>query len=136
MAVVGVRAGRRGAGPARSRRSPRARLAAVVSRSRPGAVSLEAALADPAVAAAIVCTPNLLHAATDARGARGRKARRGRVPARRLGGRSAELLADAAARGRVLHDEHIELLSPSQLALRARARELGPPRRGTVTLLG
>jgi len=135
VAVIG--AGRAGAARIRALEvSPRAHLAAVVSRSRPDAVSLAVALARADVAAVIVCTPNLLHAET-ARAALGA----GRhvaveFPLAASADEARGLLADAARRARVLHEEHIELLSPSQQALRARARELGPPRRGAVTFSG
>jgi predicted dehydrogenase len=135
MAVVGL--GR--AGQARLRAleaSPRASVAAIVSRSRPGAVSLEAALADPAVAAVIVCTPNLLHAAATRAALAAEKHVAVEFPLAASAGEARSLLADAAQRARVLHEEHIELLSPSQRALRARARALGPPCRGGVTFSG
>jgi biliverdin reductase len=135
VAVIGL--GRAGAARVRAlEASSRARLAAVVSRSRPGAVSLEAALADPEVAAAIVCTPNLLHAATTRAALAAGKHVAVEFPLAASAAEARGLFADAAARGRVLHEEHIELLSPSQLALRARARELGPVRSGTVTFSG
>ena len=135
VAVVGF--GRAGAARVRAlEASSRAKLAAVVSRSRPMAVSLEAALADPEVAAVIVCTPNLLHAATTRAALAAGKHVAVEFPLAASAAEARDLLADAAARGRVLHEEHIELLSPSQLALRARARELGPLRSGTVTFSG
>ncbi len=135
VAVVGF--GRAGAARVRAlEASSRAKLAAVVSRSRPMAVSLEAALADPEVAAVIVCTPNLLHAATTRAALAAGKHVAVEFPLAASAVEARDLLADAAARGRVLHEEHIELLSPSQLALRARARELGPLRSGTVTFSG
>jgi predicted dehydrogenase len=135
VAVVGI--GRAGAARVRAlEASPRARLAALVSRSRPGAVSLEAALADPAVAAVIVCTPNLLHAETTRAALAAGKHVAVEFPLAASAGEARLLLADAARRARVLHEEHIELLSPSQLALRSRARELGSPRGGGVTFSG
>lgn len=135
VAVVGF--GRAGAARVRAlEASTRARLAAVVSRSRPGAVSLAAALADPEVAAAIVCTPNLLHAGTTRAALAAGKHVAVEFPLAASAAEARAIFADAAARGRVLHEEHIELLSPSQLALRARVHELGPLRRGQVTFSG
>jgi predicted dehydrogenase len=131
VAVIG--AGR--AGLARMRAldaSPRARLARVVSRGRPDSVSLETALADRDVAALIVCTPNLLHAATARAALAAGKHVAVEFPLAASASEARALLADAGARRLVLHEEHIELLSPSQAWLRERARALGRPRSGTL----
>ncbi|MFI5317437.1 MAG: Gfo/Idh/MocA family protein [Myxococcota bacterium] len=135
VAVIG--AGR--AGEARIRAlesSARARLACVVSRGRSDSVSLADALADPSVAAAIVCTPNLLHAAAAHAALGAGKHVAVEFPLAASAAEARSLLADARARGRVLHVEHIELLSPSQAALRERARELGRPLAGNVRFSG
>jgi len=131
VAVIG--AGRAGLARIRAlEASPRARLAALVSRGRSDAVSLAEALADPAVAAVIVCTPNLLHAATARAALESGKHVAVEFPLAATAAEARALFADARARGRVLHEEHIELLSPSQSALRALVRELGRPRSGRV----
>src|SRR5262245_51751567 len=132
VAVVG--AGRAGAARIRALEgSPRAHLAAVVSRSRPGAVSLPDALARADVAAAIVCTPNLLHAETARAALAAGKHVAVEFPLAASADEARALFDAAERRSLVLHEEHIELLSPSQLALRARARALGAPRGGAVT---
>jgi len=116
--------------------SPRARLAHVVSRGRPDSVSLETALADREVAALIVCTPNLLHAATARAALAAGKHVAVEFPLAASASEARALFADAGARRLVLHEEHIELLSPSQEWLRARVRELGGPRSGTLRFSG
>jgi biliverdin reductase len=123
------------AGQARMRAleaSPRARLAAVVTRGDP----LEPVLADPEVSAVIVCTPNAFHAAAARAALAAGKHVAVEFPLAATAGEARALFGAARERGLVLHEEHIELLSPSQAALRARARELGPPRAGTVRFSG
>jgi predicted dehydrogenase len=135
VAVIG--AGR--AGLARMRAleaSPRARLAHVVSRSRPDSVSLATALADRELSAVIVCTPNLLHAEVARAALAAAKHVAVEFPLAASAGEARALFADAAARALVLHEEHIELLAPSQLWLREGARELGRPISGTVRFSG
>jgi predicted dehydrogenase len=112
--------------------SSRARLAGVVTRSG----SLEAVLAEPAVDAVIVCTPNLLHAAQASQALAAGKHVAVEFPLAAGAADARRLLAEARTSGRVLHEEHIELLSPSQAALRSRARELGAPRSGRVRFSG
>src|SRR5512144_1302850 len=116
--------------------SARARLVCVVSRSRPDAVSLEAALADPEVTAAIVCTPNALHADTARRALAAGKHVAVEFPLAATAEEARALFADAARRGLVLHEEHIELLAPSQAWLRERVRALGRPVTGSVRFSG
>jgi len=112
--------------------SARARLAGVVTRSD----DLAALLADPAVDAVIVCTPNLLHAAQASQALAAGKHVAVEFPLAAGAAEARRLLGQARTRGCVLHEEHIELLSPSQAALRARARELGAPRSGSVRFSG
>jgi biliverdin reductase len=132
VAVIG--AGRAGLARIRALEgNSRARLAALVSRGRSDSVSLADALADPDVAAVIVCTPNLLHAATVRAALASGRHVAVEFPLAATVAEARALFADARTRGLVLHEEHIELLSPSQIALRALARELGRPRSGTVS---
>jgi biliverdin reductase len=116
--------------------SPSARLAAVVSRGDPTGPTFAAVLADPAVAGVILCTPNLLHEsqARDALDARKHVLVEFPVASGPLEFRA--LLERAHESNRVLHEEHIELLSPSQVWLRERARSLGRPRGGTLEFTG
>jgi predicted dehydrogenase len=131
--VVG--AGR--AGQARIRAleaSARARLVAVVTRG--GAPTFAEALRDPEIEAVLVCTPNLLHAAQASQALAAGKHVAVEFPLAASAAEARQLLAEAKSRGRVLHEEHIELLSPSQAALRAQAQRLGAPRSGTVRFSG
>jgi biliverdin reductase len=116
--------------------SPRARLTHVVSRSRPGSSALEAVLADPGVTAVIVCTPNLAHAATARAALVAGKHVAVEFPLAASAGEARALFAEAQERGLVLHEEHIELLAPSQQWLRERAQSLGRPRSGAVRFSG
>ncbi|HXZ85936.1 MAG TPA: Gfo/Idh/MocA family oxidoreductase [Myxococcota bacterium] len=131
VAVLG--AGRAGRARARAlQRSARARLVRWLSRERPESGTLADALADPAVAALIVCTPNLLHAgAARAALAAGRHVAV-EFPLAASPAEARALFELARRAGRVLHVEHIELLSPAQLWLRERARALGRPQSGVV----
>jgi len=110
----------------------RARLIHVVSRTRPDAVSLETALASREVTAVIVCTPNLLHAETARTALAAGKHVAVEFPLAASAGEARALFAAAAARKLVLHEEHIELLAPSQSWLRERAQSVGPPLGGSV----
>jgi biliverdin reductase len=112
--------------------SPRAHLAALVSRTRPDAVTLTRALANPSVDALCVCTPNTLHADTVRAALDAGKHVNVEFPLAQSADEARALFALSRARGRVLHEEHIELLSPSQAWLRAALRELGALRRGTL----
>jgi len=131
VAVIGP--GR--AGRARMRAleaSPRARLAAVVGRGDP----LAPVLADPGIEAVIVCTPNALHAAATHSALAAGKHVAVEFPLAATADEARVLFRAAAGASLVLHEEHIELLSPSQAALRARAREVGRPRSGRVRFSG
>jgi biliverdin reductase len=135
LAVIG--AGR--AGQARVRAlgaSQTASLAAVVSRRDPSAPSYADVLADPAVAGVILCTPNLLHAGQARSALDAGKHVLVEFPLA-PGPTEARALFERARETRlVLHEEHIELLSPSQLWLRARARALGRPTGGVLEFSG
>lgn len=135
LAVIG--AGRAGQARVRALAESRvARLAALVSFRAPEGAAFADVLADRAISGVILCTPNLLHP-EQARAAllAGKHVlvefplAPGPSPAR-------ELFAIASERGLVLHEEHIELLSPAQAWLRERAARLGRPRRGVVHFSG
>jgi len=135
LAVVG--AGRAGRARVRAlEESAEARLAALVSRGDPASPSFASVLADPSVAGVILCTPNLLHAAQARAALEARKHVLVEYPLAPGPDEARELFARARGARLVLHEEHIELLSPSQQWLRARARELGAPRRGSVRFSG
>jgi predicted dehydrogenase len=135
LAVIG--AGR--AGQARVRAlgaSETARLVAVVSLRDPSGPSYADVLADPSVAGVILCTPNLLHP-TQARAALDAGKHVLVEFPLAPGPTEARALLERAHQARlVLHEEHIELLSPSQVWLRARARTLGRPRGGVLEFTG
>src|SRR5262245_22329171 len=134
IAVIG--AGRAGAARVRAIEShARARLAAVVRRP-PSEPAFDAVLADPRVSALIVCTPNALHAPQVEAGLRAGKHVAVEFPLASSEGEARGLFELARARSRVLHVEHIELLSPSQAKLRQAARGLGPPAGGRVSFRG
>ncbi|MCE2390334.1 MAG: Gfo/Idh/MocA family oxidoreductase [Proteobacteria bacterium] len=136
IAVLGAgRAGR--ARIAAIEAHPRCRLAGVVRRRPgPGEPDLEAALADPGVDAVIVCTPNLLHARAVRAALEAGKHVAVEYPLAESSAEAAELFERAAAGARVLHVEHIELLSGSQRRLRESARGLGRPRGGGLRFSG
>ena len=113
---------------------PGARLAAVVSRARPP--SFGQVLADSAVDAVIVCTPNGLHAEQARAALEAGKHVAVEFPLACTPGQARELFEIAAARRLVLHVEHIELLSASQRLQRERARGLGRPLRGELRFTG
>lgn len=135
LAVIG--AGRAGQARVRALAESRlARLAALVSFRAPAGPSFEGVLADRSIAGVILCTPNLLHP-DQARAALGAgKHVLVEFPLAPGPARARELFALASERGRVLHEEHIELLSPAQAWLRERAARLGRPRRGVVRFSG
>lgn len=116
--------------------SERACLAGVVSRGDPSGRSFSDVLADPAVAGVILCTPNLLHAAQAREALDARKHVLVEFPAAPGPAELRALLERAHECDRVLHEEHIELLSPSQAWLRERARPLGRPRGGVLEFNG
>jgi len=88
------------------------------------------------VHALLVCTPNALH--SDAVRTALESARHVCVeyPLAHSAREARALFALAERQGKVLHVEHIELLTPGQLQLRARAQTLGPPRGGTLEFTG
>jgi predicted dehydrogenase len=135
LAVIG--AGR--AGQARVRalgESERARLAAVVSLRDPSGPSFADVLADPSVAGVILCTPNLLHPAQARAALDASKHVLVEFPLAPGPALFRALLERAQESDLVLHEEHIELLSPSQLWLRARVPALGRPRGGVLEFTG
>jgi biliverdin reductase len=136
IAVVGL--GRAGRARVRALEGhPRARLAAIARRAPgPGERAFDDVVRDAAIDAAIVCTPNLLHEAQARALLEAGKHVAVEFPLAASGAAARALLALAAARQRVLHAEHIELLSAAQRALRARAAELGRPLRGRVHFTG
>lgn len=114
-----------------------ARLAAQVRRAPPeGGATLESVLDDASIAALVICTPNALHAPVVRRGLEAGKHVAVEYPLAFTAKEGAALFGIARERERVLHVEHIELLSPSQQQLRANARELGSPRGGRVHFRG
>ncbi|MCZ6715375.1 MAG: Gfo/Idh/MocA family oxidoreductase [Deltaproteobacteria bacterium] len=125
LAVVGLgRAGR--ARVSALEGHPRARLAATVSRELgPAEATFEIVLEDPNIDGVILCTPNRQHApAVRAALERGTHVLV-EFPLAETAAEGAELFACARRHERVLHVEHIELLSPSQKHQRERVRELG-----------
>ena len=112
----------------------RAKLAALVRRE--GTPTLEDALADPAVQALLVCTPNASHEPLARAALEAGKHTLVEFPLA-AGPEPARALFAQAARGcRVLHVEHIELLSPAQQRQRERVRALGRPEGGTLRFSG
>lgn len=131
FAVIG--AGRAGLARIRAlEASRRARLVHVVSRTRPGAVPLATALASREVGAVIVCTPNLLHAEVTRAALGAGKHVAVEFPLAASADEARALFTLARGQSLVLHEEHIELLAPSQAWLRERAQSLGRPRTGVV----
>lgn len=129
MAVIGPgRAGR--ARLAALAEHPDARAAAVVGRE--GAPSLESVLGDPEIDALIIATPNHLHASMARAALESGKHAAVEYPLAQNAREARELFALARARGRVLHVEHIELLSPGQAVQRVRAARLGRPGGGEI----
>lgn len=137
VAIVGL--GRAGRARARALEGhPRARLVAV-ARSEgtpPDATTLERIAADPAVDAAIVCTPNLLHEGQARALLDAGKHVAVEFPLAASAPAARALLEVSLARSRVLHVEHIELLSASQRAQRVRAETLGRPLGGALRFTG
>lgn len=115
----------------------RARLVSAISREPAvGQPSVASVLADTSVDAVIVCTPNLLHAPA-ARAALGAdKHVAVEYPLAQSTEEARALFDLARERERVLHVEHIELLSPAQARLRELARPLGRPRGGSLHTTG
>lgn len=116
---------------------PRAALAAVVRTAPRGDErALEAVAADPSIDAAIVCTPNLLHAAQARVLLDAGKHVAVEFPLAPSAREAGALFERARVRERVLHVEHIELLSPGQVAQRNRAAPLGRPLGGELSFSG
>ena len=112
---------------------PRSRLSAVVGRvPAPGEPRLADVLADPGIEAIVVCTPNLLHAEMARAGLEAGKHVAVEFPLAARAAEARDLFRLARERRRVLHVEHIELLSASQRLLRRQARGLGRPRAGCL----
>ncbi len=132
VAVIGL--GR--AGRARSRAldaHPRAELVAAVRREPgSGEPGFDDVVADPGIDAAIVCTPNLLHPPQVRALLEAGKHVAVEFPLAPSVAEARELFDLARSRGRVLHVEHIELLSASQRAQRQRVVTLGPPNGGEL----
>ena len=111
VAVVGPgRAGR--ARIAALEAHPDTRVVAIVARS--GSPSLAEVLADPGVDAVVVCTPNHGHPAQVEAALRAGKHVAVEYPLAPDPGRARGLFELARNSERVLHAEHIELLSPVQ----------------------
>jgi biliverdin reductase len=134
VAVIGL--GRAGAARVRAIEAhPRLVLAGAVRRP-PSEPTFESVLANPDVSALVVCTPNALHAAQVEAGLRAGKHVAVEFPLAGSEREARELFALARACDRILHVEHIELLSPSQRELREAARGLGPPAGGQLRFRG
>ena len=133
VAVVG--AGRAGRARVRALEGhPEAGLVAVARRSEPPRFG--DVLADPEVDAVILCTPNLLHPEQAAAALDAGKHVAVEFPLAPDPETARELFARARTARRVLHVEHIELLSATQEAQRARVAELGRPRGGALEFQG
>jgi biliverdin reductase len=114
-----------------------ARLAAVVAREpAAGEPTFESVLADLEVDALILCTPHLLHAPGARAGLEAGKHVAVEYPLAPTASEGSALFALARTRERVLHVEHIELLSPGQAELRELAGPLGGPRGGSLHASG
>ena len=98
--------------------------------------TLESVLGNAAIDALVVCTPNALHAAVVGRALEAGKHVAVEYPLALTAEEGRALFALARERERVLHVEHIELLSPSQRALREAAAAAGPLVSGRVHFRG
>lgn len=127
VAIVGL--GRAGRARLRALEGhPSARLSAIVGRDPgPGEPDLEAALSDAGSRAVIVCTPNLHHPEVVRRALAAEKHVLVEFPLAPTAAEARELFERALNVDRVLHVEHIELLSASQRAQRERLTALGRP---------
>lgn len=103
---------------------------------RGGEPGLDAVLADPDVDALLVCTPNLTHPELASAALAAGKHVLVEFPLAPGPDGARALFALARDAERVLHVEHIELLSPSQQAQRARVATLGRPRGGALEFRG
>ena len=116
---------------------PGVELAGLVRREPgPGERSLEEVLLDPAVDVVILCTPNLLHEPAARASLLAEKHVLVEFPLAATASAGRSLLELAESRGKVLHVEHIELLSPSQKHQRARVQGLGRPSGGELLFTG
>ena len=132
IAVVGL--GRAGGARVRALEDhPAAELAGIV-RSNPDTTDLrwQALLDDPTIDAAIICTPNHLHSMQARALLEAGKHVAVEFPLAPNATEARALFELAQGRQRVLHVEHIELLSPSQLVQRNRVITLGRPRGGSL----
>lgn len=135
VAVVGL--GR--AGRARVRElegHPRAALVCAVRRTPDatrGERHLYQVVEDPRIDTVFVCTPNRLHVEVTRTCLEARKHVCVDYPLAEGPGEARALFSLAERVGRVLHVEHIELLSPSQQVQRDRARSLGRPEGGELS---
>ena len=128
FAVVG--AGRAGRARIRAlREHPETELGAVVTRE---GIPLARVLEDPAIDALCICTPNLLHAPMARHALGAGKHVAVEYPLAPDPAAARELFELARQSRRILHVEHIELLSPSQRAQRERAGALGRPTGGAL----
>ena len=133
VAVVGL--GRAGRARVRAIESlPGVELVARVVRE--GEPTLEEVLADPAVDALVVSTPNGLHAGMVRRALDAGKHVAVEYPVATDPDEARALFARARERNRILHVEHIELLSQSQDVQRRRTAGLGRPVGGTLAFRG
>jgi predicted dehydrogenase len=133
LAVVG--AGR--AGQARIRAIKEHRdglLVAVVHRGVPP--RFPEMLMETSIDAVIICTPNALHVPMAVAALEAGKHVLVEFPLAPGPDAARELIALAIQKKRVLHTEHIELLSPSQRAQRQRLRGLGRPTGGELRFEG
>lgn len=129
FAVVG--AGR--AGKARMRAIEENRDALLVAVVRRGlSPTFPEMLMESSVDVVILCTPNALHVPMAVAALEAGKHVLVEFPLAPGPEVARELIALAIQKSRVLHVEHIELLSPSQRAQRQRMRGLGRPRGGSL----
>jgi biliverdin reductase len=136
IAVVGL--GRAGRARVRALEGhPRAALGAVVRRDpEQGERHLFEVVEDASIDAVLICTPNRLHAQVARACLEAGKHVAVEFPLAETAAVARDLLQLAARVGRVLHVEHIELLSPSQKAQRSRAVGLGRPTGGELRFSG
>ena len=136
LALIGL--GRAGAARERAIEAlPGARLCARVGRvPEAGQATLASVLGDGATDAVVICTPNALHASAVRSCLEAGKHVAVEYPLALTPEEGRALFELARERDRVLHVEHIELLSRAQQLLRERVRALGPLRGGRLRLRG
>jgi predicted dehydrogenase len=116
---------------------PRAHLAGLVRRAPgPGERSFDAVLDDSAVDALILCTPNRQHAPGAHAALEKGKHVLVEFPLTETASEGRALFERARRAERVLHVEHIELLSPAQKHQRERVKKLGRPLGGGLVFVG